>query len=82
MSKTMTDLAPALPLAVGGMIGLAMIGGIAGAVMTSGRSRTWVAAATGGGVAVGAGLGYWGGAFLVKRTIAKLEAANASKAAA
>lgn len=74
-------LVPGMGTALAFMGGLAVVGGIGGAALIfsqaqAGRipvSRTWLYGGIGAGVALGGAIGYFGGRFIVARTIAKLE---------
>lgn len=53
---------------------LSVVGGIAGAAITSKRRRVWQYTGIGAGVTLGLGLGWVGGHFLMKSALAKFEA--------
>jgi hypothetical protein len=85
--SVLAPLKPGVGTALAFMGGLAVVGGIGGAALMlsqaqAGRispSRGWLYGGVGAGVAIGGTIGYLGGRYIVARTIAKLEAAEAAK---
>lgn len=49
-----------------------MAGAIAGAAITASKRPAWNYAGVGAGVVIGGGIGYLGGALIIRRTVARL----------
>lgn len=69
-------------LGLGFMAGLAVVGGLIGVAATSNKqSAAWLYGGVSSGVLLGGTVGYFGGRFIVKRSIMKLQAQKEADAA-
>lgn len=69
------SILPGMGLGLGFMAGMAVVGGLIGVAATSKRqSSAWLYGGVGSGIVIGGTVGYFGGRFIVKRSIEKLQA--------